>query len=148
MCGHCEQVVERYLELSGKDRSSLKQVATPCIDDHQLLDGDLDEKGELHLSAARIVLKALYVARVNRPDIYWAVNTLAREVTKWTKACDRRLHRLVSYIYWTSDWHQMCWVGDKPEDCVLNLFVDASFAGYLKDSKSSTGAMLCLIGWT
>ena len=34
MAGHSKQVVEKYLELSGKDRSSLKQVSTPCIDDH------------------------------------------------------------------------------------------------------------------
>ena len=34
MSGHAEQCVERYLELSGKSESSLKQVATPCLDDH------------------------------------------------------------------------------------------------------------------
>ena len=34
MCGHAEQCVERYLELSGKDVSTLKKVPTPCIDDH------------------------------------------------------------------------------------------------------------------
>ena len=146
MCGHSQQCVEKYLQLTGKDVSTLKQVATPCIDDHMLNEEDLQEKGELHVNAARIVLKALYVARVNRPDIYWAVNTLAREVTKWTKACDRRVHRLISYLHWTSAYHQKCWVGDDPQDCVLALFVDASFAGYLGDSISSTGAMMCLVG--
>ena len=39
-----------------------------------------------------------------------------------------------------------CWVGDKPQDCMLVLYVDASFAGWLKDSKSTTGAYLCLVG--
>ena len=146
MCGHSKQVVEKYLQLTGKDVSTLKMVATPCIDDHMLNEEDMQEKGELHVNAARIVLEALYVARVNRPDIYWAVNTLAREVTKWTKACDRRVHRLVSYLHWTADYHQKCWVGDEPQNCVLALFVDASFAGYLGDSISSTGAMMCLVG--
>ena len=88
MQGHARQVVERYLELSGKSETSLKQVGTPCIDDHQILPTELEEKGELAPVAARIVLKALYLARVNRPDIYWSVNTLARMVTKWNKACD------------------------------------------------------------
>ena len=82
MRGHCKQVVEKYLELSGKDVSSLRQVATPCIDDYLLLPEELVDKGELSHSAYRIVLKALYVARMNRPDIYWAVNSLAREVTR------------------------------------------------------------------
>ena len=96
--------------------------------------------------SARIVLKALYVARISRPDIYFAVNTLAREVTRWTVACDRRLHRLISYMHWTQSWVQLCWVGDKPEDIIVALYVDAGFGGDLADSKSSTGAMLCLMG--
>ena len=34
MKGHVEQVVDKYLELTGKDVSTLRQVATPCMDDH------------------------------------------------------------------------------------------------------------------
>ena len=45
MCGHAEQCVERYLELSGKDRSTLKATATPCIDDHQIAPEDFEKKG-------------------------------------------------------------------------------------------------------
>ena len=37
-------------------------------------------------------------------------------------------------------------VGDKPEDCQLMLFADASFAGDLKDSKSTTGGIMYLMG--
>ena len=37
-------------------------------------------------------------------------------------------------------------VGDKPSDCHLALFCDASFAGDLEDSKSTTGSILCLVG--
>ena len=74
MSGHCKQVVEKYMELSGKDISSLRQVATPCIDDQLLLPEEIVDKGEVSHSASRIVLKALYIARTNRLDIYWAVN--------------------------------------------------------------------------
>ena len=38
-------------------------------------------------------LNCLYWARVGTPDILWSVNKLARAVTKWTKACDKRLAR-------------------------------------------------------
>ena len=38
-------------------------------------------------------LNCLYLARVGTPDILWSVNKLARAVTKWTKACDKRLAR-------------------------------------------------------
>ena len=146
MGGHAEACVERYLELSKMKLSDLKRVETPCIDDHQLQAEDFKTQGKLTPVAARIVLKALYLARIGRPDALWAVNTLAREVTKWTVACDKRLLRLVSYLHFTKDYVQACFVGDKPEDCWIAMFVDASFAGDLQDSKSTSGMYLCLVG--
>ena len=35
----------------------------------------------------------MYWARIGRPNILWSLNKLARAVTKWTRACDRRLAR-------------------------------------------------------
>ena len=52
----------------------------------------------------------------------------------------------MSYIHWTKHWVQTCWVGDPPEDCILAFYADASFAGDLDDSKSSTGSVLCSLG--
>ena len=146
MCGHAEACVDKYLELAGKDKSSLKSVPTPNIDDHQLTDGDLDTKGVLAPVCARIVLKALYLARMNRVDCLYAVNMLAREVTRWNVACDKRLHKLMCYIHHTTSWTQACWVGDRPEDCFLALFCDAGFATDLADSKSTSGCVLVLVG--
>ena len=71
---------------------------------------------------------------------------LARNVTKWTVADDKRLHRLMSYIHHTYDHVMYCSVGDTPEKCKLMLFADASFAGNLKDSKSTSGCIVCLVG--
>ena len=146
MAGAAAQCVERYCELSGTARSSLKQVCTPCIDDHMLAPEGFEAKGQLTKECARIVLKALYLARIGRPDVLWTVNSLAREVTRWTAACDKRLLRLESYINSTED-HCMCsFVGDEAKDCKLALFCDASFAGDLQDSKSTSGVILCLVG--
>ena len=41
------------------------------------------------MEAAKIVLMALWPARMARPELLWALTTLAREVTRWTKACDK-----------------------------------------------------------
>ena len=46
--------------------------------------------GELSTACSKIVLKCLYFARIDRPDILWSVNKLARAVTTWTNACDHR----------------------------------------------------------
>ena len=64
MFGHVEQTVDLYLQLAGKFRSTLKPVATPCIDDHMNSPAEFEIKGELAPIAARVVLKALYVARI------------------------------------------------------------------------------------
>ena len=66
----------------------MKRVLTLCLDDHVLAESDEAIPGELAPAAAMPVLKALYLARVGRPDIFWAVGDLARKVTKWFKACD------------------------------------------------------------
>ena len=146
MCGHAESCVERYCELANKSIQALKWVPTPCLDDHLLAPEDFVTKGSLSHLCARIVLKALYLACIGRPDLLWTVNYLAREVTRWNVACDKRLHRLISFIHHTKHHVLTNFVGDKPEDCILVLFPDASFAGDLADSKSTTGAILCLIG--
>ena len=123
MFGHCHQTADKHLEPSGKSRGSFKtRAATPCIGDHLIPCEELEERGALSSAAARIVLKALYVARIARYDFMWSVNMLAREVTTWTVACDRRLHRLICYMHQTSDYAQICFVGDAPGDCCLTLF--------------------------
>ena len=78
---------------------------------------------------SQIVLKCLYLARIGRPDILWSVNKLARAVTKWTKTCDKRLARLISYILHTSEFKQYCHVGNTAQPCRLGLFQDSDFAG-------------------
>jgi len=146
MSGHAERCVAKYEELAGVKAEDLKQVATPCMDDHIIPPEDFEAKGELSNVAARIVLTVLFLARTGRPDLLWTVNTLARETTRWNVACDKRLHRLISYIQHTKHHVHHCFVGDDPHDCWIAVFSDASFAGDLRDSKSTSGCYLCLVG--
>ena len=86
------------------------------------------------------------MARIGRPDILWSVNKLARSITKWTKACDKRLKRLTSYIHQTCEYKQYCYGGNTAKQCRLGLFQDSDFAGDLEDSKSTSGGTLCVFG--
>ena len=79
---------------------------TPCLDDHKFKEEELGSVGKLSKVCAQIVLKCLYLARIGGLDILWSVNKLARAVTKWTRACDKRLACLISYIYHTSEFKQ------------------------------------------
>ena len=150
MSGHADGAVQRYLELAApvlKDQlKALKPVATPCMDDSQFTPDQLTKGGKLGIVAARIVLKALYLATNGRPDIYFAVNTLARKVHNWTESDDIKLHRLICYLQYSKEWVTTSHVGDGPEDLYLALFCDAGFAGDLLDSKSTSGAFIALVG--
>ena len=41
----------------------------------------------------------LLLTRIVRPHILWSVNKLARSITKWTDARDKRLFRLISFFH-------------------------------------------------
>ena len=98
MAGHAKKCVERYCELAYKTTQQLYKVSTPCIDDHHFKEEETKSVGELSNTCSQIVLKCFFLARIERPDILWSVNKLARSITKWTKACDKRLNRLISFF--------------------------------------------------
>ena len=102
--------------------------------------------GELSGVAASVVMKVLYGARQARWDLSKAVSILATRFTRWSKGCDRALHRMMSYIDCTSHLVLRGWVGDGPDDLLLRLFSDADFAGDRPSMKSTTGGYLALAG--
>ena len=132
--------------IANRTTQQLYKVSTPCIDDHHFKEEETKSVGELSHVCSQIVLKCLYLARIGRPDILWSVNKLARSITKWTKACDKRLNRLISKIHHTSEYKHYCHVGNTAKQCRLGLFQDSDFAGDLEDSKSSSGGTLCVFG--
>ena len=146
MEGHAKKCVERYCELANKTTQQLYRVSTPCIDDHHFKEEELKSVGELSQVCSHIVLQCMYLARNGRPDILWSVNKLAPSITKWTKACDKRMNRLISYLHHTCEYKQYCYLGNTAKHCRLGLFQDSDFAGDLKDSKSTSGGTLCIFG--
>ena len=138
--------VWRDSELANKTIQQLYKVSTPCIDDHHFKEEELKSGRELSKVCSQIVLKCLYLARLGRPDILWSVNKLARSITKWTEACDKRLNRLISYIHRTCEYKQYCHVGNTAKQCRVGLFQDSDFAGDLEDSQCTSAGALCVFG--
>jgi hypothetical protein len=116
------------------------------MDDHMLKPEDFEQEGSLAGEAARIIMKALYGARLVRYELLWPICSIAREVSRWTRACDKRLHRLISYIHHTIDHSLESFVGDPPELCHPIVYTDADFAGDTISAKSTSGAYLAIAG--
>ena len=146
MLGFMEQCAEKYLDLAGTTVNTLRAVATLGVDDHSFNPEDWAESGKLAPFAARVIMTILYAARMYRFDLLHSVNSLARDVTLWCRACDKKLHRLVSYIHHTKHYVLEGAVGDNLDKCAIMLFTDADFAGNLRDSKSTTGMFLAMVG--
>jgi len=116
------------------------------MDDHQLKPEDFEQEGLLSKDAAKIIMKALYGARLVRFELLWPICSSARQVTKWTRACDKRLHRLMCYIHHTEDMSLESFVGDEAQHCHPVLFSDADFAGDMVTAKSTSGCYLAIVG--
>ena len=146
MESQAKKCVERYCELADTSTQQLHKVSTPCIDVHHIKEEENKSVGELSNTCSQFVLKCLSLTRFGRPDILWSINKLERSITKWTKTCDKRLKRLISYIHHTCECKQYCHVGNSAKQCRLGLFQDSDFSGDLEDSKSTSGRTLCVFG--
>jgi len=150
MDGFFSQCIETYEKLAkqnGYTPSRGKRIVThPSIDDHQIPPEDFEEAGKLAKDAAKIVMKLLYGCRFVRFDYLWPCGDLARRITKWTKACDRRMDRLMEHLRATKDHALEGFMGDTADKCHVVAYCDASFADDLATSKSTSGFYLAIVG--
>ena len=99
MEGHAKKCVERFLWVGKQDGSTTLQSIYSMHWRPSFQRGKLKSVGELSRVCSQIVLKCWNLARIRRPEILWSKNKFARSITKWTRACDKRLCRLISYIH-------------------------------------------------
>ena len=57
MEGHAQKCVERYCELANKKTEQFFRVSSPCLDEHQFKQKELESVGELSKVFSQIVLK-------------------------------------------------------------------------------------------
>ena len=95
MRSYAAQLVDFYCEVAGVTKDKLRNFPSPCYPENQLTDADLETEGELHHAASRILMRGLWLSRLARPDLSFAITRLASRVTKWTKFEDRQLMMLL-----------------------------------------------------
>ena len=136
----------RYLELSGSKLEDLKPVPTPSLGEHSFAEQDHETRGALAPVCAKVVMKILLMARFYQYDLLFAVNHLSRFLTQWTVACEKKLKRLVAYLYCARSFALRAVVGDDLSKCFLAILSDADFAGDLLGSKSTSGCFVAIVG--
>ena len=146
MYDYALQTVDLYKSIAGVDK--IKPASTPFVPEGSINSQDEDTRGELAPNACKILMKALWLGRLARPDIVKPINDLATKVQKWSRAEDKKLLRLIQDISATPHYRLAGSINDKQEDLELQLYVDADFAGEKEDARSTSGGFLVLRGPT
>jgi hypothetical protein len=144
MCDYARQACELYCSLNpGKP---LRAAPTPFCPEGSLVESDDAERGELAPVACRILMKCLWLARLSRPDLLKPIGDLASRVTRWSRNCDKQMHRMLCYLHGTTDVKFVGVVGDHAKDLVLRVFADSDFASDRLTARSTTGGLIAACG--
>ena len=144
MLDYAHQTVDLYKSITSV--TNIKHAATPFVPDGSISIEDEESKGELAASACKILMKALWLGRLSRPDIIKPINDLATKVQSWSRGDDKRLLRLIQYIHSTPHYRLVGTINDSPDQLELHLYVDADFAGDRLSGKSTSGGFMVLHG--
>ena len=160
------QCVQRYMELMDVEEAKLEKrkkltpalvahfkemrklscVATPFLDDELERADPEAHDGYLSGSAAAVLMKILWTARVARPELGRVVSMLASDISRWTLHHDFALRRLVSYLDCHREDVLVGVMGDDLSECKLVGYSDADFAACKRTRRSVSGAYVELVG--
>ena len=147
MEGHVKKCVERFCELTNKTTQQLYKISTPCLDDHQFKEEELEYVG----GVVKWMLSKFLEMSIF--DTYWTI-WYSMNVLQ-TCTCDHKhgseLVTNIQYVWslafiFTSEYKQFCHVGNTVQQFRLCLFQDFDTAGDLEDSKSTSGGTFSVFG--
>ena len=116
MTDYCRSAVNMYVDLTGMKP---KRAASPYCPDGALPPHGETERGELNGKCCALLMKDLWLARLARPDIQHCICYLATHVTIWSRNDDKRIKRLVDYMYTTAEWALSGYIADPIDELGL-----------------------------
>lgn len=132
---HQSDYVEKILKkFKMKDA---KAVSVPADPHNILMPVDNENEIENRSPYQEAVGSLMFLSVVSRPDITYAVNTVAKFLNKHSEIHWRAVKRIYAYLNGNSDLGIMYTSGDKEPNLVG--YCDADYAGDLETRRSTTG---------
>ena len=126
-------------EMYEQEFGLLKIQETPFVSDSVLTTEGYETQGHLAGKAASLLMKFLWLARLSRPDLSYAIVSLAGSIARWSRNNDVQLKRLLGYVKGTYSlglWGVVQHTAILP---TLKVYCDADLAGDPVTCKSHSG---------
>ena len=147
MSGYALSACNKYEQTPGS--LPLKPADVPLVEPAITVfqGSEIQEPGIMAQYAASLLMTLLYLGRMVRVDIVFAVCFLARDITRWSKVHDSLLHKLFCYLSSHLDLalHLTVSRQDKESLCLMP-FPDSDHAGDSVTCRSTSGNSLVLKG--
>ena len=132
---YIEQIIDQF------GMADAANISTPMdATYHTTLDDEKEDKYPTREAIGCLT----YIANATRPDISFAVNNLARNVSHPTKRLWNAIKRIIRYLKAT----KTIGLTFRRSDLTLEAWADSDFAGDIEDRKSTSGWLLTIGGNT
>lgn len=140
-----DYAITAYKLYEDQFQKELKTYDTPFVTEAALTADGFDQPGQLAGHAAQLLMKLLWLSRLSRPDISFAITTLASNIAKWSRNHDIMLYRLLGYVKGTTTLGLLGTVSSSLEIPTLLLYADADLAGDPCTMKSHSGHYMVIV---
>ena len=138
MADYCQQATDLYTDVV-EGKVIFRNVSSPYVNQNMLTQQDFEVQGQLSQKLCPYE-KLLWVCRLARADLAYAINSLSTQVTRWSRNSDKQLYSA------TKDLCLVSQVYDQPEGCTIDLVCEADLGGCPFTAKSTSGLYLVIRG--
>ena len=138
-----EECVDRYYKVAGAPK--LKDYDSPYLDvqPSEYLEAANQGDGHFKKEAASLVMSAMYMARMSRPDALTVCCELSGHLHRWSPISDKKLVHYFGYLQATKSMALHGTVAvDSVKKMYLHAFADANLAGSDTTTKSTSGGIV------
>ena len=135
-----DYAVSSYRLYEDTVKSTLKICDTPFMSEAALTPEGYECQGNLAGKASHLLMKLLWLARLSRPDISFAITSLASSISKWTYT----LYGLLGYVKGTVELGVLGFVANLLEVPRIHIYPYADLAGDPITCKSHSGHYIIL----